>query len=126
MFDLFAERYHGCRKGTVELGTVPPHGSRLVAVRAALDRPQLVSTSFHLTQGGELETCRWREDARTLALEFGTVRARRGRVFVHVPEGSGEPRLGGTAKVHSSELEGRMLKVDLDAAPGETLEVGFR
>jgi len=130
VFDLFEERYHGLGKGVVELGTVPPHGSRLVAARSDLGRPQVVSTSFHLTQGGQIASCEWREAARTLAVEFGELRARRGRVFVHVPEsyvepGLDKPTVGGTAKVHSSGLEGRILTVELDAAPGATLEIAF-
>ncbi len=125
VFDLFEERYHGCGKGVVELGDVPPHGSRLVAVRAVLDRPQLVSTSFHLTQGGELAGCEWRADARTLAVEFGDVRARRGRVFVHVPDGFGETKLTGSADVAGSRLEGGVLVIEVDAAPGAMLEIAF-
>jgi hypothetical protein len=126
IFDLFEERYHGLCKGIVELGTVPPHGSRLLAVRADVERPQLVSTSFHLTQGIEIASCEWRSDAHTLAIEFGDLRARRGRVFVCVPDDFGEPHFAGSANTHSSKLDNGILAIELDAAPGATLELRFK
>jgi len=52
-----------------------PFGIHIYAIRAALDRPQIVSTSRHITQGGvDLESVEWRPESCTLAGRSRVVR----------------------------------------------------
>ncbi len=58
----------GVRRGSFEAGALDAMGIASYAIREKLDRPQLVSTSRHLSQGAvEIESLRW--DAATLTLE---------------------------------------------------------
>jgi len=125
-FELFEERYYGAVKGELALGAIAPHGTRLLAVRRVLGRPQLLSTSFHLTQGGgELSLCEWVEAERKLRLVFSVGRARRGRVYIWAPPSFGAMHLGGTARVESYSHEGELLRLQLEAARGSVLEAAF-
>jgi alpha-galactosidase len=85
-FELWERRYHGERKGTLRLGDVPAHGVRLLALRRARARPQLLGSTFHISMGGrEVEGSRYRRD--TLSVALRPVAKQAGELFLHVPAG---------------------------------------
>jgi len=88
VFDLWSGEYAGIRSGEAVFPAVPAHGCKLLALREALDRPQLVSTTFHFTQGAlEVEDCRYDEGWRTLALSLRPVAKKEGELILHAPAG---------------------------------------
>ena len=65
-FDFWANRFLPPVAGQLT-GALPAHGCRVVALRPMLDRPFVVSTSRHVTQGmTDLREERWDSAARTL------------------------------------------------------------
>ncbi|MBN1422821.1 MAG: alpha-galactosidase [Planctomycetes bacterium] len=63
-----------------------PLGIRVYAIRAALDRPQIVSTSRHITQGGvDLESVEWKPESCTLAGRSRVVRGDPYEIAIHNP-----------------------------------------
>jgi alpha-galactosidase len=133
IFDVFEELHFGPAKGEADLGTVPAHGTRLLAVRRALLRPQLVGSTFHFTQGArELASCEWREGDRALAVSFALARRSRGRLYLFAPDGFALPdaeRIGGTARVVSASPSasggGGLVRLELEAGPGDAILVPF-
>ena len=86
VFDLWSGEYAGIRSGEAVFPAVPAHGCKLLAVREALDRPQLVSTTFHFTQGAlEVEDCRYGEGRRTLTLSLRPVAKKEGELIIYAP-----------------------------------------
>ncbi len=86
VFDFWTGRYFGAASQEANLGLVPPHGCRLLALRRALDRPQLLSTTFHFTQGAlEVEDCSWDEGAGRLAITLRPMPKKGGEVLVVAP-----------------------------------------
>ncbi len=66
--------------------TVAPHDTAVVAIKRKLDRPQIISTSRHLTQGAaELSDVSW--DGKVLSLCAELVAQDEYRVTVHIPKG---------------------------------------
>jgi alpha-galactosidase len=87
VFDLWSGEYAGIRSGEAVFPQVPAHGCKLLALREALDRPQLVSTTFHFTQGAkEVQDCRYDEGRQALALSLLPVAKKEGELILHVPE----------------------------------------
>ena len=85
-FELWERRYHGEREGTLRLADVPSHGVRLLALRRARTRPQLLGTTFHFSMGGrEIEAVAYRRGALSIALR--PVAKQEGELFLHVPAG---------------------------------------
>jgi hypothetical protein len=83
--DFWADRYLGEVRGALTL-EVPAMSCRVVSLRAASGRPQVISTNRHLTQGGvELLDLRW--DDRDLALTGSVQAVARNpyELVVHVP-----------------------------------------
>jgi len=92
VFEVWEREYAGMRSGALSL-SVPAHGCRLLSVRRAVDRPQVVGSTFHLLQGAcELAGEAW--DGETLRLALRPVACREGELFVQLPEGWGSPVAG--------------------------------
>jgi hypothetical protein len=127
VFGLFDEQYYGVVKGELRLGVIAPHGVRVVCIRQVLDRPQLLSSTLHLTQGGvEIASCAWDAASRSLNFELSGRCRRSGTFFIHVPPGFGEACCRGSVGVTSQAREGAVLAVGLDVPPGgASLEVAF-
>jgi len=87
-FEFWEGRYYGAREGELVLRDVPAHGARLLALHRALDRPQVLGTTFHYSMGGrEVAGARWDGRRRTLRIDLQPVAKQRGDVFVFAPAG---------------------------------------
>ena len=75
----------GEKSGRLEIA-VPPRSVRLVCLRPALDRPQVLTSDRHVTQGGvELEDESWNE--KKLSVNVAAVGGFRQTLRIAVPEG---------------------------------------
>jgi alpha-galactosidase len=89
VFEAWEREYLGMRTASVSLN-IPPHGCRLLSLRRALDRPQLIGSTFHLLQGA-CEVAREEWDGEALHLSLRPVACRDGAIFVHMPGAPGIP-----------------------------------
>jgi hypothetical protein len=93
VMDFFSAKPVGLLQAPSGLGAslnvpIAPHQTRLLRVTAIGDRPTVVGSDMHVTQGGvELADVAWSPE--TLTLSGLAIRApgMRGRVFIHVPAG---------------------------------------
>ncbi len=86
IFDFWAQSYYGVHEGELRLGRVAPHGARLLSLRQALDRPQVVGSTFHYSMGAqEIGGGRWDKRMRALRIDLVPVAKREGELFVHAP-----------------------------------------
>ena len=83
--DFFSGELIPVCHGGLTLG-VSPYDTRVVAVRRRLDRPQILSTSRHLTQGAAEIVDTFFEDS-TLCITSELVGGDEYKVTVHVPDG---------------------------------------
>jgi hypothetical protein len=126
VFSAFDRHYYGAVKGELPLGLMPPHSVRLLSIREALDRPQILATSFHVSQGGtEIASCAWSDPMRELTVTFSMSRPRKGTLFVHVPACYGSPQASGSTNVTSLQLAGPLLTLELETTPGCALTLAF-
>jgi alpha-galactosidase len=87
-FELWEARYWGAHEDELTLPDTPAHGVRLLALRKALRRPQLLGTTFHVSLGArEIEDATWDGRRRTLRMRLTPVAKPTGEVLVHVPPG---------------------------------------
>lgn len=94
-YDFWSAEFLGEIHGSLSL-KVDPLSCRVIALHRAAGKPQILSTSRHITQGGvELLSCSWDEASGTLA---GSVRGIAGAPYdliVHVPDAYVPGRLYG-------------------------------
>jgi alpha-galactosidase len=126
-FEFWEGRYYGVHADGLVLSGVPAHGARLLALRRALGRPQLLGTTFHYSMGGrEINSTRWDGRRRTLRIGLRPVAKQRGEVFVIAP-GSyrfAEALLDGKPIARASR-GGRVLSFRFALTEAATLTVRF-
>jgi hypothetical protein len=85
------EFWEGKFLGVLETGltlALAPHTSRILALRPAADRPQIVGTNMHLFQGWhEIEKTEWDTAAGRLSGVCRRAPGLSGRLYLHVPAG---------------------------------------
>ncbi len=112
VYEFWSRRYLGGFRGQVEVPAIKAMGLDSFAIREQLDRPQLVSTSRHLSQGGvDLVSLEWKED--TLAGRSLVVVGDRYELVVRVPAGF---------KLKSAEVAGQPVEV---VTEGELMRVAW-
>jgi alpha-galactosidase len=86
VFDLWEERYFGVRRGQVTFEDMAPHSAKLLALRPARAEPQVVSSSFHFSQGAvEIEDAGFDRGAMALTVRLLRAAKGEGEILVHVP-----------------------------------------
>lgn len=87
VYDFWGETFIGVIDGAIEL-ELDAYGSRLLAIRRYLDRPQILSTSRHITQGAhDLMDMAWDAEALVLSGLSRVVEDDPYVVTLHVPSG---------------------------------------
>jgi hypothetical protein len=86
VFDLWSGQYAGVLSGEAVFPGVPAHGCRFLALREVQDRPQVVSSTFHFTQGAlEIEDARYDGRRRALMLSLRPVANKEGELVLYAP-----------------------------------------
>ncbi|HUV40013.1 MAG TPA: alpha-galactosidase, partial [Planctomycetota bacterium] len=115
-FEFWTQTFVGVVADSLDVGKVPAHGVRVVALRPMRGHPFVMGTSVHVTQGGvELRETRW-DDARcVLSGRVSSWSSRGAAVHVCVPDGY----------VHA-HARGNHLAVGTAAGREVAFEAGFR
>ncbi|HUU99019.1 MAG TPA: hypothetical protein VM487_25075 [Phycisphaerae bacterium] len=86
VFDFWKQEYLGRFAGELDCPELPLGHCQILGIRAALDRPQLLSSSRHVSQDAvSVKTQSWTDNELTLGLEG--VCGTRETYWVHVPPG---------------------------------------
>ncbi len=86
VFDFWKQEYVGRFTGDMPCPALPLGHCQILAIRAALDRPQLLSSSRHVSQDAvSVKTRSWTDNELTLGLKG--VSGTRETYWVHVPPG---------------------------------------
>jgi alpha-galactosidase len=101
VYNYWRRRYLGTVENRLTIKRHQPHETVLLLIKPVSDRPELLTSTFHVTQGGvEVSGIGWRgtwEKGRTLVVELEKAGRQRGELLFAVPEPYRvkEVRLGG-------------------------------
>jgi len=88
IYDIWEQSFLGIYDKEITFPSVPPHSTKLLCIRSALDHPQILATSTHITCGAvELQSYEWVRKPRRLSLVFNPFHNSSGRLIFHVPPG---------------------------------------
>jgi hypothetical protein len=88
VYEFWSKQFLGAFRGSFPVAAQAPKGTRVFAIREEEDRPQIVSTNRHITQGGvDLVEVRWVAGERRLSGESEVVARDRYAITVRVPAG---------------------------------------
>lgn len=125
VFELWEQRYRGVCEAEVSFALVPPHASRVVALRPADNTPRVVGASAHIGCGAlDITGQRWDEGARTLKVDLAPAGRRRRRVTVWTDGRDATVSTAGQpAAPASGEGPTRWVEIDVDEGLTLTWEV---
>ena len=84
VIDFWEQRYFRFQvEGSVPVLHLPPHGVVLLGIRAVKPVPQLVATTFHISQGAEITA--WDVGESSVSLSLGLGRLAQGEVWLALP-----------------------------------------
>jgi len=114
-FDFWGQRIVGIFKDRMKI-EVEPHDTRVLLVHSALDRPQLVGNSRHITGAFSILDLTWDSSKSTLRGSVQPVPGDKYTLWVYVPEGVEVSRTraagtGGSVIPVQHELTGNSLMV---------------
>ncbi len=102
VFDLWQDCYFGVHQHEIRLSVMPPHSAKLLSLRPATNEPQIVSSTFHFSQGAvEIEDARFDAAQRALTVRLTPPAKKQGEVIIHVPPPYQEQRLESDAPAAS-------------------------
>jgi len=86
VFDLWEGRYFGVHQHEIRFSVMSPHSAKLLSLRPITKHPQIVSTTFHFSQGAvEIEDARFDTAQRALTVRLTPPARKQGEVIIHVP-----------------------------------------
>ncbi len=88
VYEFWTRRLLGTFRASFTAPAQPAKAARVYAIRRLLERPQIVSTNRHITQGGvDLLQENWSAAAKRLSGESAVVAGGRYRIVLHLPAG---------------------------------------
>ncbi len=123
VFEFWTDKLIGVFKGSFQVPALSKMGLHSFAIREKTDKPQLISTNRHLSQGAaDLETLAWKNE-HTLAGRSRVVARDRYVLTLHIPDGQ---------KILSATFDGKAAEVTQDGTiarvaflPAATDSVGW-
>ena len=83
-FDYWNEEYLGLCRDQLDVGNVPAHGCKVIALRRNLRRPQLMGTNMHILQGAvDIQTCTFARNR--LQIMVGHFMQKERKLFIRYP-----------------------------------------
>jgi alpha-galactosidase len=88
VYEFWSKKFLGEFTGSLAVAAQKAKETRVFAIREELDRPQILSTSRHITQGGvDLKSVKWSSAERRLSGESEVVAGDSYSIVVHTPKG---------------------------------------
>jgi len=120
-FDFWNEKFLGIFKKSLTVPVDTKAKQRVVSLRKARNRPFIVGTNIHITQGGvELEDVKWNTARNTLSGKVIRPKGNTGKIFIYVPEGysyRGSEFKGARGR-RSPASKGNVMLLDIIMAAG--------
>ena len=127
VYDYFSDEYLGEYRSSIIL-TLKPYSTRVLAFRRKQDRPQLLSTNRHLTQGAaELLDMSWSEESLELNLTSRLVKDDLYKAVFYLPEGYALKSFGicEPADAPAADIAPESSGISKTDADGRLLTLGF-
>ena len=88
VYEFWSKKFLGVQKERFVSPTLVPKGTQVYAIREKLDRPQIISTNRHISQGGvDLENVTWDANTNTLNGRSRMIRGDAYDIIIRTPDG---------------------------------------
>jgi hypothetical protein len=125
-FDVFNQRYSGTMKSEDHIGPVNPRGVRLINLVRVVERPQVIGTDLHITQGAvEIAGEEWNGSTGKLTLSLNGLQGRKGHLWVWAPSALVGMDEDGLEWKPTQEGSGQIARVAVTLDRDKTITLSF-
>jgi hypothetical protein len=126
IFEFWTQEYLGIHEHSFEYPQIAPHSAALLAIHEVKDIPTLLSSSFHITQGGsELKQFDFNPDSQSLKITVEKFGKSRGTLHIFLPEPYQNSPLEIEGSYLSKELCDGLLILELEFTDTAELVIEF-
>ncbi|MHA1144193.1 MAG: alpha-galactosidase [Candidatus Helarchaeota archaeon] len=126
VFEFWTRQYFGIQKEFMEFEDIPKHACLLLCIREIQSAPQLISSSFHFTQGAEIKKIVREESQKKLLVELEMKGSQEGSLYFFDPTGSLPKNVKTDAINHVVEpIQKNIFRIDLVFVDKCKLELYF-
>jgi hypothetical protein len=120
-FDFWKQKLLGVFTNRVEV-EIEPHDTRVLLVHPALNRPQLIGTSRHITGAYSIRSLAWDVSSKTLRGSSQTVDGEPYTLWLYVPDGVTVSQAKATSENHreitvQQQSAGKSLQITFEGQP---------
>jgi len=102
IFDFWNEKYVDEGNDNIAVSNLKPHTCRLYSIRPAKDRPCLLSTSIHFTQGAcDIQSEKWDKDSNELILVISKATKHSEAVYFYFSDDWSIKKVSVNGEIHS-------------------------
>jgi len=92
-------------KSSFKIDAINPHSAKIFAIHQAKAIPTLLSSSFHITQGGvEIKQFKFDPQANSLHISLEKQGENKGNLYIYLPDYSKKSKLN-LRKIHKNSLK---------------------
>jgi hypothetical protein len=104
-FEFWDKKYFGIHSKSFQTEPIEPHSVKLFAIHEFKDGPTLLSSSFHITQGGlEITQFLFNPDSNSLFISLEKQGTNKGNLYIYLPAPLQTPQI---------DLEGSCKEINL-------------
>jgi hypothetical protein len=95
---------------------VPAHGTKAIIIRPALEHPQLMATSRHLTAAYSIKYYKWDDNSKTMNGKSDVVVGDKYTLYIHITEGTNIENIKINSSIEASvkQLEHNLIAVSFN------------
>ncbi|HUX98788.1 MAG TPA: glycoside hydrolase family 36 protein [Candidatus Deferrimicrobium sp.] len=126
VFEFWEQKYNGIHENHFEIGPINPHSVKYFAIHEVKEKPTLISSTFHITQGAiEVETFNFNLETKSLHISLNKLGKNRGALFLYIPAKLMDLKYEIEEEYINSRYENNLLIIELEFQDKYTLSIKF-
>jgi len=128
IYEFWEGKYFGIVSSEITFKNMQPHSCKLLVIKEAVDRPQVLSVSMHITQGGaELSSINFDRHRNTLSVSLRRIGEHEGSVLIHVPASFTHSEVVETnaTKFSLRNIQKNLIRMDVNFIDEVLFTLGF-
>ncbi|MHA1279508.1 MAG: glycoside hydrolase family 36 protein [Candidatus Helarchaeota archaeon] len=127
VFEFWARQYLGIHEHSFKTEAINPHSAILLTIHEVKETPTLLSSTFHITQGGsEVTEFNFNAASRSLRIALAKKGESHGSLFLYLPPPYLHAEIEIEGEYIHKELVGTLLRIDLKFIDNTALNLLFK
>ncbi len=127
VFEFWDRKYFGIQESIMECEPLNKHSAKLYSIRQMKDKPSLLSSSFHITQGGtEVKKFDYNEASGSIQIDLEKEGICKGELFIFIPSNLLDKKINIIGEYLEFKLSENTLIIKLEIQNKTTLVIELK